>query len=390
VYDCGTSSSQTQLRQRILELPLYGERRDRLGLVTISHFDNDHVSGIPTLLSNFAVDTLLLPYIPLWKRLLLAFKEGVGPGDEPMGFFVNPAAYLTAIPGSDITRIVFVSTGGQAEPTQPGGPPGPPQVLHDTLHIQFDSDHPHDPADLPFPTGAAAKTQVAFLKGGGTLRIPGFWEFVPYNDEVEVEMEHTFQTAVDASRQRLLTTAAPEERGTALAELKQLYDDQFGNTSEERNAISLFLYAGPVYPAWDLTRPLAAVVWRPDFPNPHIGLRTVARLRRGPLPQCSILYAGDGYLDMPDRLARMAGFFGRLRIERLGAFQVMHHGARGNWHKGVAQALAPEFSIFSSDPNHKRLRHPHPPVLRDFWGYSPIQVDSQQGASLSGYMAHPR
>src|ERR1039457_465315 len=97
VYDCGTSSSQTQLRQRILELPLYGERRDRLGLVTISHFDNDHVSGIPTLLSNFAVDTLLLPYIPLWKRLLLAFKEGVGPGDEPMGFFVNPAAYLTAI-----------------------------------------------------------------------------------------------------------------------------------------------------------------------------------------------------------------------------------------------------------------------------------------------------
>ena len=72
-------------------------------------------------------------------------------------------------------------------------------------------------------------------------------------------------------------------------------------------------------------------------------------------------------------------------MQHIGVFQVMHHGAEGNWHPGVARKINPIFSIFSSDP-HKQMKHPHAPVLRDFWSYNPIQVDKQEGATITGWL----
>jgi hypothetical protein len=56
----------------------------------------------------------------------------------------------------------------------------------------------------------------------------------------------------------------------------------------------------------------------------------------------------------------------------------MHHGARGCWHTGVAKALSPYFSVFSSDPDRSPLKHPHAEVVRDFLPYGPVQVDKKQ------------
>ena len=67
----------------------------------------------------------------------------------------------------------------------------------------------------------------------------------------------------------------------------------------------------------------------------------------------------------------------------------MHHGAEGNWHEGVAAALAPAASLFSSDPANKKLGHPHAPVLRDFWPYCPVQVDGTNTFRLHAILALP-
>jgi hypothetical protein len=216
---------------------------------------------------------------------------------------------------------------------------------------------------------------------------------VPYNDDPEEPIPDTFRTDVRAETAALLNLA-PDGRNMALANLKRLYDAQFGDSSTKRNIISLFLYGGPIYASWKHTEMEPFFPWTfPSWAYPYssVPLDDVEMHLNTPSPEhhsrCSILYAGDGYLDTPARLARMAGFFGALRIQRTGAFQVMHHGARRNWHKGVAQALAPRFSIFSSDPDHKRFRHPHGPVLRDFWRYGPIQVDQSHGACLAGELS---
>jgi hypothetical protein len=77
------------------------------------------------------------------------------------------------------------------------------------------------------------------------------------------------------------------------------------------------------------------------------------------------------------------------RIARAGIFQVMHHGAKANWHKGAADALKPAVSIFSSDPSRSTPGHPDSEVLRDFWGWRPVQVDSQTDFHLPGTVGFP-
>jgi hypothetical protein len=64
----------------------------------------------------------------------------------------------------------------------------------------------------------------------------------------------------------------------------------------------------------------------------------------------------------------------------------MHHGAEDNWHKGVAARITPLFSVFSSDPEHKKYKHPHAPVLRDFWRYGAVQVDKRTGFCVGGLL----
>jgi hypothetical protein len=62
-------------------------------------------------------------------------------------------------------------------------------------------------------------------------------------------------------------------------------------------------------------------------------------------------------------------------MSRVSCFQVMHHGARGCWHNGIAKSLSPNISVFSSNPEHKSLMHPHAEVVKDFLPYHPVQVD---------------
>jgi beta-lactamase superfamily II metal-dependent hydrolase len=78
---------------------------------------------------------------------------------------------------------------------------------------------------------------------------------------------------------------------------------------------------------------------------------------------------------------------GTRRIFWIGVFQVMHHGAEGNWHQGVAKSISPIFSVFSSDPERRRWKHPHASVLRDFWAYRAVQIDKVSGFSIDGFVA---
>ena len=388
VYDCGTSSSQELVRQEINALMESNGNGSHLNLVTISHFDRDHISGVSSLVGKFAIDTLLLPYIPLWKRLLIAFEEGLGPTNPMLAFFRNPADFLTRLPGANISQIVFVQPGGQAPPSSTGAPP--PSSGDDDQPWQFrlEGEKPESAEEYQFLMTESPRTQVLVLRNGAPINVRGLWEFVPYNDDPEAPISEDFRRSVSAETTRLLS-AESRTRNNALRALRRIYDSEFGASSEQRNIISLFLYGGPIYESWKQTEllypwaaPYLPYLYRPIL-IPDMEMR-LGGAQPGPHTPCSILYTGDSYLDTHDRLERMKAFFGPPRRERIAVLQVMHHGAETNWHKGVAKAIAPQFSVFSSDPGNRKLGHPDAPVLRDFWPYGPIQVDALTGAHFPG------
>lgn len=401
VYDCGTLSSQTLIDNGINQLNKVDAKRKRIDLFVLSHFDHDHISGIVRLLKDFKIGTLMLPYMPLAQRVIIAFEEGSGGADDLWtDFYLNPVAFLLEQAEQGIERILFVPPSRDEGPAYTGELPNPPETgSQDELKIDIDSDKPEDSEDAESLMSAGQqggrKVEVLFLRPGSRITSAScFWEFIPYNDDPQDAIDDEFRANVANERHNLLSVTTSSARSEALKRLKNAYDSHFGRSSEERNVISLFLYSGPVYSKWETSwltegRSLA---WdrsrRHHWPLPDICAWDFdERSNMPPRPRYSILYSGDGYLDTNERLQKLIKYLQEGRIRRIGVFQVMHHGAEANWHQGVAAAIAPLFSVFSSDPERKRWKHPHAPVLRDFWRYGAVQVDKNACFRASGYLS---
>ena len=401
VYDCGTSSKEELVDRGIGELKVLAGTRKRIDLLVLSHFDHDHISGVTRLLREFEIGTLMLPYMSLAQRLVLAFEEDSGDVNDPLvEFYLNPAEFLQLQSTLGIDRILFVLPSGNEGPAYPGETPDSKGPGSDSeIQLEYLPYKPNESDDIELLQQAAPQNvrtaQIHFLAPGSRLTLSQrLWEFIPYNDDQQEAITVDFRNDVEAVKSALLSAKTKSDRDESLKRLKKAYDVHFGAGSEERNVISLFLYSGPIYRSW---RKCALVDGTPWLAKQTSRLHVM--LLRGMLSRifgdpsvdssrarCSILYSGDGYLDTNDRLQRLIKYLNSARVKRVGVFQVMHHGAEANWHQGVAAAIAPLFSIFSSDPNRRKWKHPHALVLRDFWPHGPIQVDKDAEFSAFGYL----
>lgn len=363
VYDCGTISKQALLLDQIevLEQDL---SRKHIDVLVISHFDKDHISGVCQLLSKFSVGILLLPYIPLWQRLVLAFSLPPRVTGDLIDFLVNPTRYLERAANGGIQRMLYVRPGRGREG----------QVVDDDENLDVTVDAPlptyfrHE--EPPPDVSSGGPTAVSVLPAGSAIRVDTFWEFVPHNDQQFAPRgKSVFVDAVERHRAVLLGSGGVK-RDEVLGELKRTYNKQY-KTSHDRNVISLFLYGGPILGSMVGTcECLRSLKCRCPFSC----LLDVSESRKG-----AVLYTGDGYLDTEERLTGMIEAFSETRVSRIHTFQVMHHGARSSWHAGIAGRLNPTVSVFSSDPTRRDWRHPNQAVLREFWEYGAVQVDKRQG-----------
>lgn len=382
IYDCGTTSKRRYLTQAIGKVASESRRpaatRPRLDLVFISHFDQDHINGLTALLAMFTVGTLVLPYMPMAQRLAVAFAEHIDTQQELIEFFVDPVAYIARREGVDVEHIVLVPSSGGEGPAGDLGevsPQPPESELGWNLLVDRAPPDGADQADdlAMFRTSAPASAQsITFLRRGGRIRANYVWEFIPYNDpDVAPHPTHQFLRLVIARRSALLSSAAEPARAAALAAIRDAYDLHFGSSATERNEISLFVYAGATGIG---SMPLDSWMQQSSSGSraPLWNAHCIHRHKDDPNP--GVLYTGDGYLDSKPRLMRLTKFLGAVRLGRIRCLQVMHHGAEANWHRGVAAALSPCASVFSSDPDHRRLGHPHAEVVRDFLPFGPVQV----------------
>lgn len=398
VFDCGTVSSQpaTRIKAGLDEIQARMGPDNTIQLVALSHFDRDHLNGLVQLLGRFRVQTLILPYAPLWRRLLYALST-----TDPafLNFCIDPAGHLAAPADHRIGEIIFVAAAGSDGADGDGEAPLSPDRDGD----RFEDDSGgwklvHDGQDMPDggPDGddpglsTQTNARVVLLAPGKTLSIPAVWEFLPYNDANHAPAAPVaFATQVAPKIDALLAATAETDRVAALMALKTLYDTTFGAEPLERNIISLFLYSGPEGSDWCG----GLQSWRTHVANNTSTQRKLAFSEDGRLSQ---MFTGDGFLDTADRLAAFRAYFTpAARFQKIAALQVMHHGSRLNWHPGVASAIKPTFSIYSSDPNRGRLGwlarlkgahepHPHAAVQVDFRPYGPEQADNGHAVDVAG------
>lgn len=380
VYDCGTVSSNTLVHSASMSLAkmFTGSTKPRLDLVVVSHFDKDHISGLVNLLLNFHVGVLLMPYLVPWRRAGLVFGRGRYVSKRDRAFILDPVGTIAAMEGVEVDRIVWAVAGNHnSRPNDDDG--------------DNDADNPvdrDDPPVLTFDEGVPENEwqewelnpgtlngigSVSFLRPGGRLRIRGIWEFVPYQDPtIENQPDPSFLADASSKLEWLMKAPCEVFKDDVLKRLKRLYEARFTNGTQ-RNRISLFMYAGSLHDVGSFECGCAVPF------APHYAKHCFFDF----LNIANVIYTGDGYLETPARLSNLFQYLGVRRTRQVLVFQVMHHGADGNWHAGMANRISPMLSIFSSDPWRGKRPHPHAKVKLDFNDYNPRQVDLSKGLSAA-------
>ena len=358
VYDCGTSNSQ-KLIQRAVDGLAHGITNEELQMVVLSHFDRDHINGLIILLDKFKIKLLILPYIPLTERLMQAFADGVDSQSEEIGIYIDPIGAIRKLgEEGSIEQIVLVPPSNEAPTAELEGEPlldGP-----DGLNIKKGTSCADD-------NDAVDTYNVIWLEPNSRITYRNTWEFVPYNDHcITRKNNQNFENQVMERADQLRTVATDQARKEALKQLRAIYDAEFGKTPFEKNVISLFLYGGPIG-LYQIDKCCPLFGWQYMKPSST---------------RCGFLMTGDGYLDNETRLDALTSFLEpHGRLAKVSTFQVMHHGSKRNWHRGVASTISPDHSIFCSNPRFKNYNHPNPEVVLDFNCYGPEQVDENRGFS---------
>ena len=374
IYDCGSSNANCLVTKAITDLKNdWGD--SKIDLLTISHFHEDHISGVIELLNTIDTKTVMLPWVPLWQRLLIGFDKGLQSDDAEVQFYIDPLQYLIQEAGDGFEQVLFV---------MPSEGEGPTFSIEPTTARESPEDL-EDP-DKQFVPGESVSCDYLDLKNdhsqrrlralqvGRTISLFGVWEFIPYNDPETRPFDLTdFKAKVKHHRQELLN-GSDFERETAFEYLKNLYKKKYPPHTAMNN-VSLMLYGGTI----DRWRGHYHCEHRLDY------LFNYCECWQEHETMASILLTGDGNLSNDSKWNTLEQYLDFRRAIQTSVFQVPHHGARANWYDGLAAAASPILSVFSSDPNH-RNGHPHAEVRRDFSKHRTIQVDRHSNFSLEIYL----
>ncbi|WP_024658505.1 hypothetical protein N027_00430 [Pseudomonas syringae USA007] len=375
VFDCGTHMRRHHplLDAEINNLAAMignpsGGQRPRIDLVFISHFDKDHVNGLLTLLERFQVCRLVLPFIPLYERLLIAFSGKSSKQLQPWQLFITaPSRYIQGKDGIQVDRLTLVPPSGSNGPRDDNDREPQPWGEDPINIVPPGSELPEDIGELDNLGGAGIR--IEWLAQGSSLKLGNAWEFVPYNDRsTVVRANPSFTQSAKQLADQLIIATCDTTRTAIKNQIVALYGARHGTTGPEKNLISLFVYSGPL-----LMPKQVSLALRSPCPPP-VWLWHRAWLYRRPQhyqqSTHTVLYTGDGFLKTPEQLSNLLNYFGSARVEQPKVLQVMHHGSKSSWHRGVAHALAPEYSIFCAY-EHGLYFHPHGEVWDDFKYFGP-------------------
>lgn len=377
VYDCGTHLARHRvcLDDEIENLgTMIGAapagRRPRIDVVFISHFDKDHVNGLIKLLERFEVGRLVIPFIPLHERLLIAFSGKSLKRARPWQLFtIGPSRYIQNNDEIQVDRLTVVLPSGTNGPSDKND--GDPEPWgDDPVDIVAPPFEPPEEIHM-FDNLSGAGIQIEWLPQGATLKVGNAWEFVPYNDPATiVRATPKFRQSAKDLADQIINATCEATREAIKAAIVDLYGIQHGIRAPEKNLISLFVYAGPLFKPKSASLACYAneSYWKWFWHHRDFYPYCLSDIYEPKEIAHAILYTGDGFLKTARQLSDMLNYFGSGRIQQPKVVQVMHHGSKSSWHRGVADALKPEYSIFCAY-KHGLYFHPHTDVWADFRGY---------------------
>lgn len=338
VFDCGSSSKNGKvlLQRAIARFP-----HKKINLLAISHFDQDHINGLDDLLQNRQVQYWLLPYYPLWQRLIIAGLASISADDELFQYYLDPIAYLNEQYGDKIDTLL-ISTDHLEEISL--------EQIKQNENIE--------------------QCKFAIQRFADVQPLVPFFEFKPYNVPLSMLKNTKIGRNWGAFKQKIEHFIQQKN----ISGIKQEYDQFFNlygkSKGKYRNLISTFLYISPI----------VDLFFKHYLKSNHIHLGNMILTKHKDKvlienpTKTALLYCGDGFLKNKHQINDLKNHLTAERWQNILCLQVPHHGSYKNWQTGLAKDLAPSFSVFCADPR-LSYHHPHAQVVFDLLAYRPILVD---------------
>lgn len=356
VVDCGAVGSQKPVSREIEALsahPAYVAGARPLDVVFLTHFDYDHISGVPQLHAMTRPRRYVIPATNRLERLYLAARARTQDvdGNLPSWYWQlldNPARWLSELDGDpQVIEVVDQTRSNEIDE--------PPREFYID-----DQDSPFDggPARA-FASGRRVRSGqdvAGVIEGPGGGARPGAlaWVWRTYVtlivDSHLVEFEAVLMGTVPGYAARRydanLVQWLVENHWPAL---RKAYDA----SPKVRNLSSLCVYSGPLPDATSSTTYFLGAEYADFQPRPGSG---------GP----GWLGAGDAGLDTDTEAAAFVAAF-RDVMPHVGTFAVPHHGARSSWNDlvlaGFKGVPAPTV-VVGARPGFRGWEHPSIEVIR--------------------------
>lgn len=380
VYDCGTR--QLGRRRSVIQRFARSVPERLIELLFLSHFDDDHVNGIPDLLdslSGLKADTIVMPWVDDVERLI-AFGRAVSRGGAIGSFFqgltVDPVSALDVF---GPRRILLVRSG-----------PGEPDD-RETIDLRPDGrglDGPFRakvvvdgglrrmmPAQPSRTAGISANVHEIYddmIIDVSSFSGAASWIFKPYVRSCNAARVANFERAAE----RLLawpwgsfrsTIADPNVRHQLVTNrvsskaLAASYRSAFG----DRNLTSLCVFSGP---RWT------------ESPKKLFSF-DLQKFDRA--SKIGWLATGDIPLKDPKEATELLAHY-KEQTEGVATLGLPHHGSVNNYSSAVVTAFRPQACFVSAKPP-KNWKHPHPSVMADVasQGAIGVHVDDTEASAFS-------
>lgn len=189
VYDCG-SDNRTYRMKAIRDYKTIIKNDDKIDLLIISHLHTDHYNGIKELLKNRGAKIAILPYVPLWERMIIKFISKRNSWSD--SFLDNPSNFL--INECNVDEVIMIDNSdpdGEDNPFQPDGFSPNPDSDFDLKKMKFKANSTSD-EKLAFNTQTADS-------GGVLITLNRKWFFSFYNNPLTKELRWQFTQTLNTS-----------------------------------------------------------------------------------------------------------------------------------------------------------------------------------------------
>ncbi|MGG3889489.1 MBL fold metallo-hydrolase [Metabacillus fastidiosus] len=416
VYDCGVEngtdkdsdlviSAAKKFRKEvdnyrsIHKLPV--SKNPVLDLLVISHFDWDHISGLKELLTQFNVDTVIIPYVMPIKRLEVASRSFDKSG-EHLIFLKDPVAYFDSY---GVRNIVII-----------GGNRGNGHINNNNeLVNKENNDNDEEPIkrDILIAIDELTNDQEVrdvyeelegkdlpdrvnvFFKDSGVISIGYKWEFIFFNYDHTDEMVRKFEKMKSFEggslfdKEKLVRVLSSKKRKLIKREYSRILSspDMGPNLKNDINNTSVILYHGPVESVSDsrvkgvqIQQKRALPLFEKvishikkkrkkalnsfyDFQRSHFHTTKVCTALRGTLLMGDISVQSD--------FKQIESYFNG-KWTNISVMSVPHHGSKYNWFSDLLKVVKDGSSMWVvSAGTANKYAHPDPNFIEEIKNHYP-------------------